>query len=194
MSNTHNRRQTKKEGYNPAELQDLPPLTPDSTLSSQSSVCATMQLYLAVWDDLASEQRRLVSSHLRQCGECAHVQRLFQGVTRLITHLPETLPSAGVDHAVFDAVAINSRMRNSRVRGPIQKSGQLVLSLSRQAQFLPSSSPYRSCRTTVVMTLLILVLSISSYLWMKGIVTLETFQLLFNRLHDGFQLIWGWLR
>lgn len=188
MSNTHDRRQTKKEGYNPAKKQDLPPLTPASALSKQRSVCATVQLYLAVWDDLASGQKRLVSNHLHLCEQCTHVQHLFQGVTRLITHLPETPPSARVDRAVFDAFAVNRRMR-----GRLQKNLQPVFSLSRQTRLLPHLSPYHGCRSTVVTALLVLVLLALAYLRMNGNLTPETFQLLFNRLHDWLQLIRGWM-
>jgi hypothetical protein len=189
MSNTHNWQQEKKVRYNTAKMQDLPPLTPNSAVSKQSSVCATVQLHLAVWDDLTSAQRRLISNHLRLCEQCAHVQHLFQGVTRLITHLPETQPSARVDSVVFDAIAATSRMR-----GRAQKSELLVFSLSHQARLLPPSSPYRGCRFTVVMTLLVLALLASIYWQVNGSLTPETFQILFNRLHDWLQIIWGWMR
>jgi hypothetical protein len=184
MSNTHNWRQTNKEGYNTAKMQDLPPLTPNNALSGQSSVCATVELYLAVWDDLTSGQRRLVSNHLHLCEQCAQVQRLFRGVTRCITHLPETLPSAQVDRTVFDALAVTGRMR-----GQVRKSEQLVFSLSRQTRLMPYSSSYRGCRFTVVMTLLMLALLASVYWSTHGSLTLETFQPLFNHLHDWLQFI-----
>jgi hypothetical protein len=106
-----------------------------------------------------------------------------------MTQLPETQPSAWADRAVFDAVAATSRMR-----GETQKSEQLVLSLSRQTRLMPYSSSYRSCRFTVVMILLVLALLASVYWSTNGSLTFETFQHLFNHLHDWLQLIWGWIR
>ena len=189
MSNTHNRRKIKKYVHNAAKKQDLLPLSPDSALSKQSTVCATVQLYLAVWNDLTPEQRRLVSNHLHQCEQCAHEQHLFRGVTRLIAHLPETQPSAQVDRAVFDAIAANTRIHRRT-----QKNKQLVTSLRRQVRILPHSSPYLRRRFIGVTTLLVLVLLALVYLWVSGNLTPETVQHLFDRLHGWLQLMREWMR
>ncbi len=184
MSNTHNRRQVKNAGYNAAKQQDLPPFSLDR---AQNTLCATARLYLAVWDDLTPQQRRLVSNHLHLCEHCAHVQHLFQGVTRSITSLPETQPSAQVDRAVFDVIAANTRPGG-------RKNKQLASSLRSQTQILPHPYTQLRRRFTGVMTLLALVLLVLAYLWTNRSLTPENFQLLLNHLYGWLQFLTSQIR
>src|SRR5438270_828207 len=82
---------------------DLPPLPRAGEYGPQ--VCETIQLYLAILDDLSPEQVQQVLEHVRICARCAAVQRLMQQTTRVITHLPASTPSMRVDQTIMAAIA-----------------------------------------------------------------------------------------
>ena len=107
---------------------DLPPLAPDDALSRCGTVCATVRLYLAVWDDLTSGQIRLISMHTQICEQCAHEQQLFQRVTGSITCLPKTQPLAHVDRAVLAAIATRSQA-NTYPGESLHRNGQFPSAL-----------------------------------------------------------------
>jgi hypothetical protein len=115
------------------------------------------------------------------------VQRLFQGVTRSITALPETQPSAQVDRAVFDAIAANTRLDG-------RKNKQLASSLRSQTRILPRPSTQIRRRSTGVMTLLTLALLVLAYLWTNGSLTPENVQLLLNHLHGWLEFLTSQIR
>src|SRR5260370_12396952 len=59
---------------------DLPPLI-GSVYGP--SACATVQLYLAVLDDVTPEQAQLVFAHVKRCAECRSELRLLRRVALL---------------------------------------------------------------------------------------------------------------
>src|SRR5580700_10024459 len=69
------------------------------------NVCAVVQLYLAILDDLQDEQAQVILAHVRACPECASVQRLMQRTTSIVSRLPDSSPSARVDQAVMAAIS-----------------------------------------------------------------------------------------
>ena len=86
--------------------QQMPPLPPVGEVGPQ--VCATMQLYLGVLHELTTDQEEIVLEHVRNCVDCAAVQRLMQHTTRVVGGLPDSMPSARVNEAVKVAIATRS--------------------------------------------------------------------------------------
>lgn len=86
---------------------NLPPLPPPG--ATGLDVCSTIQLYLAVFDDVTPQQAQVVSAHVRICPECAREQQLLRRTSRLVASLDVSQPSAHVDRAVLAAIAARSR-------------------------------------------------------------------------------------
>jgi anti-sigma factor RsiW len=84
------------------EDSDLPPLPAQGNSGPQ--VCAVIQLYLALLDDLSPEQVQAVSRHLDACTRCMQELQRLQRATRLVASLPASLPSPRVDQAVLAAL------------------------------------------------------------------------------------------
>src|SRR6266496_5590308 len=78
---------------------------------SGPQVCAAVQLYLGVLNDLPAEQGEIIREHVRTCAGCAAVERLIQSTTDIIGGLPASMPSARVDEAVREAVAARGKGR-----------------------------------------------------------------------------------
>ena len=91
---------------------DMPPLPGIGEVGPQ--VCATVQLYLGVMDDLTAEQVAIIQEHVRGCPDCARVQGVMQGATRVFGSLPDSMPSSRVDEVVMAAIAAR---RKGRVQG-----------------------------------------------------------------------------
>ena len=89
--------------------EEMPPLPRVGEVGPQ--VCATVQLYLGVLDDLTDVQKGIVREHVLTCAECAAVQHLMQGTTDIIGALPVSLPSSRVDEAVREAIAARGNGR-----------------------------------------------------------------------------------
>jgi hypothetical protein len=89
------------------DSQQLPPLpTPDTPAAR---TCAVIRLYLAVEDDLSSDQAWVVTRHVRSCASCAQEQQMVRRSARLVHSLPDSQPSARVDQAVMAAIAARAR-------------------------------------------------------------------------------------
>src|SRR5436305_1456820 len=86
---------------------DMPPLPRVGEVGPQ--VCATVQLYLGVMDDLTAEQVEIIQEHVRGCADCARVQRVMQGATQVFGGLPGSVPSSRVDEAVLAAIAARGK-------------------------------------------------------------------------------------
>src|SRR6266702_3927704 len=87
----------------------LPPIPAAGEHGPQ--VCDTIRLYLAVEDDLTSEQQYALSEHLRTCADCSEEQRLLNRSSQLVAdfaRLTESGPSAHVDQAIMAAIAARS--------------------------------------------------------------------------------------
>src|SRR2546429_6243277 len=76
---------------------DMPPLPGIGEVGPQ--VCATVQLYLGVMDDLTAEQVAIIQENVRGCPDCASVQGVMQGATHVFGSLPDSMPSSRVDEA-----------------------------------------------------------------------------------------------
>ncbi len=94
------------------------PMPEDDSLSamprmgeSGPQVCAAVQLYLGVLNDLPAEQGEIIREHVRTCAGCTAVERLIQSTTDIIGGLPASMPSARVDEAVREAVAARGKGR-----------------------------------------------------------------------------------
>lgn len=83
---------------------DMPPIRTDGP-----QACATVQLYLAVLNDLPAEQVQAVLQHVDMCAGCAAELRLLTQATQLVTNLAELAPPSSVDRAVIAAIAARSR-------------------------------------------------------------------------------------
>ncbi|RAQ96165.1 anti-sigma factor [Thermogemmatispora tikiterensis] len=81
----------------------LPPLP--SARERGLQVCETIQLYLAILDDLSFEQAQAVLEHVYDCPACLQTYRLLSQVTQLLRKLEQTGPSSRVDRAVYQAIA-----------------------------------------------------------------------------------------
>ncbi len=98
--------------------------------------CETTRQYLAVWDDLTTEQRRTVAAHVRACPSCSTEHLAMNQVTRLVASLEASSPSARVDKAVMEAIATQSKprqvghlfpiSRQKRRKSTLQVAGLLV--------------------------------------------------------------------
>ncbi len=82
----------------------MPPIRTDGP-----QACATVQLYLAVLNDLPAEQVQAVLQHVDMCAGCAAELRLLTQATQLVTNLAEFAPPPYVDRAVIAAIAARSR-------------------------------------------------------------------------------------
>jgi hypothetical protein len=165
MSNTNNIRHLKSTTGDTKMSANLPPLSLDDVISENSTVCETVRLYLAVWGDLTPEQRRPVSKHAQTCEQCAYERQLLWGVTRSLSHLPETQPSARVDRAVLDAIAARSQNSNGTQR-KIQEGRHFDPAFRNHARTV-HRSPFdirrRSTKFAVLAALLTLALLSSTY-------------------------------
>lgn len=74
-----------------------------------AQVCERIRLYLAIVDELSTEQARILSEHLTHCAQCATVFQQTQQATHLLAALPESTPSARVDAAILATLQQHQR-------------------------------------------------------------------------------------
>ena len=86
---------------------DLPPIPRSGEYGPQ--VCATVRLYLAVLDDLSSEQVKQLFEHVTTCSTCATEFFLIDSATRLVASLAASTPSPRVDSVIMSAQANQNR-------------------------------------------------------------------------------------
>src|SRR6266567_3556517 len=98
--------------------ENLPPLPSRDDLSPQA--CEVIQLYLAVLDDLAPDQVRIVVEHAARCEHCARAHQQLKRATELVASLPISTPSVRVDDAVMAAIGSRARSGNGRISEPLQ--------------------------------------------------------------------------
>lgn len=87
----------------PQDTTTMPPLP--AAGESGPQVCAVVQLYLAILDDLQPEQVQALLAHVSTCSGCAGVHGLMQQTTSLVSLLPDSSPSVRVDQAVMAAIS-----------------------------------------------------------------------------------------
>ena len=102
---------------------DLPPLPVRGDSGPQ--VCAVIQLYLALLDDLSPEQVQAVSRHLETCEHCTQELQRLQHTTRLVASLPTSLPSARVDQAILAALAAHQEEQVQSQMHPFWSPGRM---------------------------------------------------------------------
>ncbi len=85
---------------------DLPPLR-GSVYGP--SACATVQLYLAVLDDVTPEQAQLVFEHVKSCATCEAELRMLRRVALLATDSAEFAPPPRVDQVVMAAITLTGQ-------------------------------------------------------------------------------------
>ena len=86
---------------------DLPPIPRAG--DSRPSACATLQLYLAVLDDVSPEQAQLVLEHVTSCATCEAERRMLSRVVLLATGLEEFAPPPRVDQVVMAAITLTGQ-------------------------------------------------------------------------------------
>ena len=91
----------------------LPPLPPFG--AGGPDVCATVRLYLAVWQDLSPAQMRIVHQHIMSCPACRNEQQVYLRATNLIQSLPASSPSVQVDRAVLAAIVARNGSHRSNL-------------------------------------------------------------------------------
>jgi len=82
---------------------DMPPIP--ATGEAGPQVCAVVELYLALLDDLSPEQVQAVFRHLDACEQCTQELQRLRRTTRLVASLPASEPSPQVDQAILAALA-----------------------------------------------------------------------------------------
>ena len=106
----------------------LPPLPKEGESGPQ--VCKTVQLYLAVLDDLSPEQVNLLFKHVQRCSICSEEFQLMNGTTRLVGSLDASAPSRHVEAAIM-ALQFNQnemRTRKSMKRAPLSSRSFKIIS------------------------------------------------------------------
>lgn len=86
---------------------DLPSLPRSGEYGPE--VCVTVQLYLAILDDVSPEQRQLIIEHLEHCAACSQEFRLLNLSTQLVASLPASTPSPDVDAALLAAFSSTNK-------------------------------------------------------------------------------------
>lgn len=94
----------------------LPPLPKEGETGPQ--VCKTVQLYLAVLDDLSPEQVNLLLKHVQICSNCSEEFQLVNGTTRLVKSLDASSPSSRVDAAIM---ALRYNQHEARALKPVRR-------------------------------------------------------------------------
>src|SRR5438132_3524308 len=108
---------------------ELPPIPVRGDSGPQ--VCAVVQLYLALLDDLSPEQVQAVSRHLDACEQCTQELERMHRTTRLVASLPASEPSARVDRAILAALAahhgeqVHPQMRQSMSPHRVKRRARL---------------------------------------------------------------------
>lgn len=109
MSNTND--SNNLSTINSALNDPLPALPPIGAVGPD--VCATIRLYLAVWQDLPPMQQRIVQQHVNSCVLCMNEQKVYLRSAQLIQSLPASAPSVQVDRAVLAAIVARNNSHRS---------------------------------------------------------------------------------
>lgn len=147
-------------------------------------VCTATRFYLAVINDLPSEQVGILSAHIQQCEGCAAEFRLLQEVARLVAQLPQSTPSGRVDEAILARVERrgSGRLVSTPLHSENDAIGQALPVRKRRARMLRWSG-------LLVAALLLLIL-VGAFLY--GLIfpanNSTTFQLPANLSWSGYVL------
>ncbi len=113
MNNTNHHSPHEKDDFmefahHTGNMEDMPPLPAPGARGPQ--VCATVQLYLAVLDDLPREQVDVLMQHVQTCPDCTAEYALLHRATHVVHTMSAstTVPSARVDQAIMLLIAARS--------------------------------------------------------------------------------------
>ncbi|MEO8972118.1 MAG: hypothetical protein ABI406_11035 [Ktedonobacteraceae bacterium] len=121
---------------NAESLENMPPLPEAGARGPQ--VCATVQLYLAVLDDLPREQVDALMQHMRTCASCTAQYHLLNCATRAMGRLSASAPSARVDQAIILLIAARSATSVSVLEKQPVQTGVLPEPVRVQKRWQPS--------------------------------------------------------
>ncbi|HLX39100.1 MAG TPA: hypothetical protein VKR42_01140 [Ktedonobacteraceae bacterium] len=144
MSNTNhvspgdkdNAMEFRKRRENTNSIADMPPVPAVGARGPQ--VCATVQLYLAVLDDLPREQVDVLMQHVRTCNNCTAHYHLLRLSTRAISGMSESVPSARVDQAIMLLIAARSATSVTVAEKQLAQSRGLPQPVHVQKRWQPS--------------------------------------------------------
>lgn len=138
MNNTNHYSPDDKDNrmQNMENIADMPPLPEAGARGPQ--VCATVQLYLAVLDDLPREQVDAVMQHVRTCANCAAQYHLLSRATYAISSMSASAPSARVDQAIMLLIAARSATSVSVIEKQPVRVGVLSEPVHVQKRWQPS--------------------------------------------------------
>ncbi len=107
----------------PMPEDEIPPLP----LADESGphACTTIQLYLAILEDLPPAQAQRVLEHASTCSQCGPVLHLMQQSVKVLARLPASAPSQRIDQLVGQAIA--ERARRGITRKNAESSGRAAL-------------------------------------------------------------------
>ncbi|MFL5624932.1 MAG: anti-sigma factor family protein [Ktedonobacteraceae bacterium] len=180
----------------PIPENDMPPIP----LAGEKGphVCDTIQLYLAILEELSPEQAQLVLEHVDTCSNCAEVQQQMQQATLVLKGLPESTPSERVDRAVMKAITARSKKRvtadahDEKQTASIDRNQPVMAELSisqADSRHPPSGRRKRIIEAACALALAAtLVLALMASLHFGGWPAIQTFALPSNLSWNGYVL------
>lgn len=117
-------------------VEDMPPLPEVGARGPQ--VCATLQLYLAVLDDLPREQVDAVMQHVHTCASCTAEYHFMHRATCAMSTMSASAPSARVDQAIMLLIAARSAPSVSVIEKQPVRVGVLPEPVRVQKRWQPS--------------------------------------------------------
>ena len=142
----------------------LPPLPKEG--ESGPHVCDTVRLYLAILDDLTSEQVNLLFKHVDICSACSEEFRLMNDATRRVRDLVASSPSRRVDAAILALQSNQHAMRTGmRVRRQ-SLSGRSIRVISQAVVAIAAVLLFMFLTVTIIS---LIILASSSSLVSRGV-------------------------
>ncbi|HVB25564.1 MAG TPA: hypothetical protein VNG51_26740 [Ktedonobacteraceae bacterium] len=117
-------------------ITDMPPIPEADARGPQ--VCATVQLYLAVLDDLPREQVDALMQHVHTCASCTAQYHLLRRATHAMSSMSASTPSARVDQAIMLLIAARSATSVSVAKKQPVQTTMLYQPVHAQKHWQPS--------------------------------------------------------
>jgi hypothetical protein len=111
MNNANDARNTHNSVGIPNDLPPIPPLG-----ATGPDVCETVQLYLAIIDDLTPQQIAQLSEHVVTCAACSEAFETLERATHLVGGLVASEPSTRVDAAI--SALLERERASQRTKAP----------------------------------------------------------------------------
>lgn len=132
-------------------IENLPSLPEAGARGPQ--VCATVQLYLAVLDDLPREQVDAVMQHVNTCASCAAEYHLLSRATYAMRSMSASAPSARVDQAIMLLIAARSATSVAVIEKQPVRVGVLAEPVHAQRRWQPSFWTISQIAASVILLL-----------------------------------------